>query len=187
MSAPAAVSALNPNASPKFQDLLLEPADNARLALLCGNRDEHLRQIERRLGVEINNRGHQFRVIGEPHAVAVAVAVLEAIYRVTRNETLTPAQVYLFLQEAGARGRTLNNSFIILDEAQNTMVEQMKMLLTRIGFGSTAVVTGDVTQVDLPRNVQSGLRQVLQVLKDVEGISTTFFNARDVVRHPLVR
>ena len=321
MNAPAAVSALNPNASPKFQDLLLEPADNARLALLCGNLDEHLRQIERRLGVEINNRGHQFRVIGEPHAVAVAVAVLEVLYRTTRDETLTPAQVHLFLQEAGAdalveerepdgeevtirtrvglirgrgpnqqrylwnihhhdlnfgvgpagtgktylavacavdalessaarrlvlvrpaveagerlgflpgdmaqkidpylrplydalyemlgfervaklierniievaplafmRGRTLNNSFIILDEAQNTTVEQMKMFLTRIGFGSTAVVTGDVTQVDLPRNVQSGLRQVLQVLKDVEGISMTFFNARDVVRHPLVQ
>ena len=63
----------------------------------------------------------------------------------------------------------------------------MKMFLTRIGFGSTAVVTGDVTQVDLPRNVPSGLRQVLQVLKDVEGISITFFNARDVVRHPLVQ
>ena len=85
------------------------------------------------------------------------------------------------------RGRTLNDSFIILDEAQNTTVEQMKMFLTRIGFGSTAVVTGDVTQVDLPRNVQSGLRQVLQVLKEVEGIGMTFFNARDVVRHPLVQ
>jgi phosphate starvation-inducible PhoH-like protein len=82
---------------------------------------------------------------------------------------------------------TLNDSFIILDEAQNTTVEQMKMFLTRIGFGSTAVVTGDVTQVDLPRNVPSGLRQVLQVLKDVDGISMTFFNARDVVRHPLVQ
>lgn len=321
MNAPTAVSALNPNLSPKFQDLLLEPADNARLAMLCGNLDEHLRQIERRLGVEINNRGHQFRVIGEPHAVAVAVAVVEALYRTTRDEALTPAQVHLFLQEAGAdaliedgepdgeevtirtrvglirgrgpnqqrylwnihhhdlnfgvgpagtgktylavacavdalesnaarrlvlvrpaveagerlgflpgdmaqkidpylrplydalyemlgfervaklierniievaplafmRGRTLNNSFIILDEAQNTTVEQMKMFLTRIGFGSTAVVTGDVTQVDLPRNVQSGLRQVLQVLKDVDGISMTFFNARDVVRHPLVQ
>ncbi len=320
MNAPTAVSALNPNLSPKFQDLLLEPADNARLATLCGNLDEHLRQIERRLGVEINNRGHQFRVIGEPHAVAVAVAVLEALYRATRDEALTPAQVHLFLQEAGAdalieaepetdevtirtrrglirgrgpnqqrylwniqhhdlnfgvgpagtgktylavacavdalesnaarrlvlvrpaveagerlgflpgdmaqkidpylrplydalyemlgfervaklierniievaplafmRGRSLNDSFIILDEAQNTTVEQMKMFLTRIGFGSTAVVTGDVTQVDLPRNVPSGLRQVLQVLKDIEGISMTFFNARDVVRHPLVQ
>lgn len=314
-------SGSNPNTSPKFQDLILEPADNARLASLCGNLDEHLRQIERRLGIEINNRGHQFRVIGEPHAVKVAVAVLEALYRETADGPLSPAQVHLFLQEAGAdallddaaaetdevlirtrrglirgrgpnqqrylwniqhhdlnfgvgpagtgktylavacavdalesnetrrlilvrpaveagerlgflpgdmtqkidpylrplydalyemlgfervakliernvieiaplafmRGRTLNDSFIILDEAQNTTVEQMKMFLTRIGFGSTAVVTGDVTQVDLPRNVQSGLRQVLQVLKDVEGISITFFNARDVVRHPLVQ
>ncbi|MFZ1642455.1 MAG: PhoH family protein [Candidatus Contendobacter sp.] len=320
MNAPATVPTLNPNTSPKFQDLLLEPADNTRLATLCGNLDEHLRQIERRLGVEINNRGHQFRVIGEPHAVAVAVAVLEALYRTTRDEALTPAQVHLFLQEAGAdalieaepetdevtirtrrglirgrgpnqqrylwniqhhdlnfgvgpagtgktylavacavdalesnaarrlvlvrpaveagerlgflpgdmaqkidpylrplydalyemlgfervaklierniievaplafmRGRSLNDSFIILDEAQNTTVEQMKMFLTRIGFGSTAVVTGDVTQVDLPRNIPSGLRQVLQVLKDVDDISMTFFNARDVVRHPLVQ
>ncbi|MBK9951137.1 MAG: PhoH family protein [Candidatus Competibacteraceae bacterium] len=311
-----------PNVSPKFQDLLLEPADNERLARLCGQLDEHLRQIERRLGVEINNRGHQFRVVGEPQTVAVAIAVLEALYRATQDEMLTPAQVHLFLQEAGAdglaenadaaetdeviirtrrglirgrgpnqqrylwniqhhdlnfgvgpagtgktylavacavdalesnatrrlvlvrpaveagerlgflpgdmtqkidpylrplydalyemlgfervaklierniievaplafmRGRTLNDSFIILDEAQNTTVEQMKMFLTRIGFGSTAVVTGDVTQVDLPRNVQSGLRQVLQVLKEVEGISMTLFNARDVVRHPLVQ
>ncbi len=316
----SATPALPPNSSPKFQDLLLEPADNERLAKLCGQLDEHLRQIERRLGVEINNRGHQFRVIGEPHAVTVAVAVLEALYRTTQDEILTPAQVHLFLQEAGAdalieeepgtdevvirtrrglirgrgpnqqrylwsirhhdlnfgvgpagtgktylavacavdaletnetrrlvlvrpaveagerlgflpgdmtqkidpylrplydalyemlgfervakliernvievaplafmRGRTLNDSFIILDEAQNTTVEQMKMFLTRIGFGSTAVVTGDVTQVDLPRNVPSGLRQVLQVLKDVDGISMTFFNARDVVRHPLVQ
>jgi phosphate starvation-inducible PhoH-like protein len=85
------------------------------------------------------------------------------------------------------RGRTLNDSFIILDEAQNTTVEQMKMFLTRIGFGSTAVITGDITQVDLPRNARSGLRQVLEVLKDVEGISMTFFTARDVVRHPLVQ
>ncbi len=316
----SATPALPPNSSPKFQDLLLEPADNERLAKLCGQLDEHLRQIERRLGVEINNRGHQFRVIGEPHAFTVAVAVLEALYRTTQDEILTPAQVHLFLQEAGAdalieeepgadevvirtrrglirgrgpnqqrylwsirhhdlnfgvgpagtgktylavacavdaletnetrrlvlvrpaveagerlgflpgdmtqkidpylrplydalyemlgfervakliernvievaplafmRGRTLNDSFIILDEAQNTTVEQMKMFLTRIGFGSTAVVTGDVTQVDLPRNVPSGLRQVLQVLKDVDGISMTFFNARDVVRHPLVQ
>jgi phosphate starvation-inducible PhoH-like protein len=85
------------------------------------------------------------------------------------------------------RGRTLNDSFIILDEAQNTTVEQMKMFLTRIGFGSTAVVTGDITQVDLPRNVTSGLRHVLDVLKEVESISMTLFTARDVVRHPLVQ
>jgi phosphate starvation-inducible PhoH-like protein len=304
-----------------FEDLLLEPTDNERLANLCGHLDEHLRQIERRLGVEINSRGNAFRVIGEPGAVRIAASVLEALYRATREESLAPARVHLFLQEAGAellaemcesdfeevvirtrrgiirgrgpnqkrylhnivrhdinfgvgpagtgktylavacavdalerdevrrivlvrpaveagerlgflpgdmaqkvdpylrplydalyemlgfervtkllernvieiaplafmRGRTLNDAFIILDEAQNTTVEQMKMFLTRIGFGSTVIVTGDVTQVDLPRNSQSGLRQVLEVLKDVEGISITFFNARDVVRHPLVQ
>ena len=320
MNAPTAVSALNTNAAPKFQDLLLEPADNARLAMLCGNLDEHLRQIERRLGVEINNRGHQFRVIGEPHAVAVAVAVVEALYRTTRDEALTPAQVHLFLQEAGAdaliedgepdgeevtirtrvglirgrgpnqqrylwnihhhdlnfgvgpagtgktylavacavdalesnaarrlvlvrpaveageklgflpgdltqkvdpylrplydalyemmgvekvtrllernvieiaplafmRGRTLNDAFVILDEAQNTTIEQMKMFLTRIGFGTTAVITGDVTQIDLPRKDQSGLRHAIEVLNGVDGISFTFFQSQDVVRHPLV-
>jgi phosphate starvation-inducible PhoH-like protein len=85
------------------------------------------------------------------------------------------------------RGRTLNDAFIILDEAQNTTVEQIKMFLTRVGFGSTAVVTGDVTQIDLPSEKMSGLRHVLEVLKDIEGISFTFFSARDVVRHPLVQ
>ncbi len=85
------------------------------------------------------------------------------------------------------RGRTLNDAFIILDEAQNTTVEQIKMFLTRVGFGSTAVVTGDVTQIDLPSEKMSGLRHVLEVLKDIDGISFTFFNARDVVRHPLVQ
>jgi phosphate starvation-inducible PhoH-like protein len=289
------------------------------LANLCGQLDEHLRQIERRLGVEINNRGNQFRFIGNPEAVGMAVTIVEILYKSTAEEPLTPARVHLFLQEMGAdaaaaapeveeivirtrrglirarglnqqqylynithqdinfgvgpagtgktylavacaidaleqervrrlilvrpaveagerlgflpgdlvqkvdpylrplydalyemlgfervakliernvieiaplafmRGRTLNDSFIILDEAQNTTVEQMKMFLTRIGFGSTAVVTGDITQVDLPRSTQSGLRHVLEVLKDVEGISMTFFNAGDVVRHPLVQ
>jgi phosphate starvation-inducible protein PhoH and related proteins len=85
------------------------------------------------------------------------------------------------------RGRTLNDSFIILDEAQNTTLEQIKMFLTRVGFGSTAVITGDVTQIDLPSEKMSGLRHVLDVLKDVEGISFTFFSVRDVVRHPLVQ
>jgi phosphate starvation-inducible PhoH-like protein len=314
-----AASAATVDVHRPFQDLLLEPADNARLANLCGQLDEHLRQIERHLGVEINNRGNQFRVIGSPAAVGIAVAVVEALYKSTVEEPLTPAQVHLFLQETGVdalpagqeveevvirtrrglirargpnqqqylhnmtrhdinfgvgpagtgktylavacavdalereqvrrlilvrpaveagerlgflpgdlvqkidpylrplydalyemlgfervakliernaievaplafmRGRTLNDSFIILDEAQNTTVEQMKMFLTRIGFGSTAVITGDVTQVDLPRATQSGLRHVLEVLKDVEGISMTFFSARDVVRHILVQ
>jgi len=305
---------------PYCQDLLLEPADNLRLANLCGQLDEHLRQIERRLGVAINTRGNHFRIIGDPPAVGTAVTVLETLFQATDQEPLVPAQVHLALQEARAnaldnvqgdgeelvirtrrglvrgrgpnqqrylyhmvrydlnfgvgpagtgktylavaaavealerervrrlvlvrpaveagerlgflpgdlaqkvdpylrplydalyemlgfervakliernvieiaplafmRGRTLNDSFIILDEAQNTTAEQMKMFLTRIGFGSTAVVTGDVTQVDLPRHAESGLRQVLEVLKDVEGISITLFTAQDVVRHPLVQ
>ena len=85
------------------------------------------------------------------------------------------------------RGRSLNDSFIILDEAQNTTVEQMKMFLTRIGFGSRAVVTGDVTQTDLPAGRMSGLRHVIAVLRDVQGVAFQFFEARDVVRHPLVQ
>ncbi|MDQ2702941.1 MAG: PhoH family protein [Pseudomonadota bacterium] len=84
------------------------------------------------------------------------------------------------------RGRTLNDAFVILDEAQNTSVEQMKMFLTRIGFGSTAVVTGDLTQVDLPKHQKSGLKDALEVLRGVDGIGFTFFEAKDVVRHPLV-
>jgi phosphate starvation-inducible protein PhoH and related proteins len=85
------------------------------------------------------------------------------------------------------RGRTLNNAFIILDESQNTTIEQMKMFLTRIGFGSTAVITGDITQIDLPRGQKSGLINVRNVLRDVEGITFTHFSSRDVVRHPLVQ
>ncbi len=85
------------------------------------------------------------------------------------------------------RGRTLNDSFIILDESQNTTVEQMKMFLTRIGFGSNVVVTGDITQIDLPHKTQSGLRHVLGVLKGVKGITFTRFSPKDVVRHPLVQ
>src|SRR5699024_8860150 len=85
------------------------------------------------------------------------------------------------------RGRTLNEAFIILDEAQNTTVEQMTMFLTRIGFGSTAVVTGDMTQTDLPRHKASGLRHSVRILNGLEGISITRFASRDVVRHPLVQ
>ena len=84
------------------------------------------------------------------------------------------------------RGRTLNDAYVILDEAQNTTIEQMKMFLTRIGYGSTAVVTGDLTQIDLPKHQKSGLRDAVEVLHDVEGASFTFFESRDVVRHPLV-
>ncbi|ROR34856.1 PhoH family protein [Inmirania thermothiophila] len=309
------------SARPQSLSVVLEPADNRRLANLCGQFDEHLRQVERRLGVEINNRGNHFQVIGEGTAAATAVEVLRRLYAAAAEEALTPMRVHLALQQAGAgegeeapaadgeevvirtrralirargpnqrrylraiaehdlnfgigpagtgktylavasavaaleseqvrrlvlvrpaveagerlgflpgdlvqkvdpylrplydalyemlgfervarllernvievaplaymRGRTLNESFIILDEAQNTTVEQMKMFLTRIGFGSRAVVTGDVTQIDLPRPELSGLRQVIEVLRDVEGIRFTFFTSRDVVRHPLVQ
>lgn len=85
------------------------------------------------------------------------------------------------------RGRTLNDAFIILDEAQNTTIEQMKMFLTRQGFGSTSVITGDITQMDLPKGVMSGLTHAVQVLKGIEGISITRFLTKDVVRHPLVQ
>ncbi len=84
------------------------------------------------------------------------------------------------------RGRTLNDAFVILDEAQNTSIEQMKMFLTRLGFGSTAVVTGDMTQVDLPKHQKSGLKDAVEVLRGVDGVHFTFFESRDVVRHPLV-
>jgi phosphate starvation-inducible PhoH-like protein len=302
--------------------MTLQPEDNSRLVNLCGQLDEHLRQIESRLGVEINNRGYNFRLIGEPNAIHAAEQVLQDLYRTSANETLDPKRVHLYLQESGIddlldadnpmevpetviktrqglvrprggnqqeylhkiltydinfgvgpagtgktylavacavdalerdqvrrillvrpaveagerlgflpgdlaqkidpylkplydalyemlgfekvtklvernvievaplaymRGRTLNEAFVILDEAQNTTPEQMKMFLTRIGFGSTAVITGDVTQIDLPRGQQSGLRQAIEVLGQVDGISFTFFNARDVVRHPLVQ
>jgi len=298
--------------------VVLEPFDNARLANLCGQFDEHLRQMEQRLGVEINNRGNVFRILGTPEVTRSAAMLLQRLYTLTTQGTLTPATVHLHIQAVGMenereaegednvavrtrrllvrprganqrnylqairshdisfgvgpagtgktylavacavealeaeqvrrlvlvrpaveagerlgflpgdmtqkvdpylrplydalfemlgfervgkliergiievaplafmRGRTLNESYIILDEGQNTTVDQMKMFLTRIGFGSTAVVTGDITQVDLPRDRPSGLRQVLDVLNGTEGISFTFFRSKDVVRHPVV-
>jgi phosphate starvation-inducible PhoH-like protein len=306
---------------PESLDLILEPVDNEQLANVCGQLDEHLRQIERRLGIEINNRGNRFHLIGTRDAIRAGEEVLQDLYRTAKVEVLDPKRVHLFLQESGVdallesqrsdvpevviktrrglvrprgpnqqeyvhkvlthdinfgvgpagtgktylavacavdalerdqvrrillvrpaveagerlgflpgdlaqkidpylrplydalyemlgfekvaklvernvievaplaymRGRTLNESFVILDEAQNTTPEQMKMFLTRIGFGSTAVITGDVTQIDLPRGQLSGLRQATEVLSRVDGISFTFFNARDVVRHPLVQ
>jgi len=308
---------------PQAHSFILEPTNNERLANLCGQFDGHLRQIESRLGVEINNRGNTFNVIGDQTSVMAAGELLKELYAETELSQLTAGRVHLFLQEAGVdakleqsqqqqsihevvittrkgkvkgrglnqqrymenvlahdinfgvgpagtgktylavacavealekekarrlilvrpaveagerlgflpgdlaqkvdpylrplydalyemlgfervaklierdvieiaplaymRGRTLNESFIILDEAQNTTKEQMKMFLTRIGFGSTAVITGDVTQVDLPRGTQSGLRHSVNVLNNVDGISFTFFQAKDVVRHPLVQ
>lgn len=308
------------NVKPEAQDVVLEPSDNRRLTDLCGQFDEHLRQIERRLGVEINNRGNHFRVLGEPAAVTAAVNVLHRLFDLSASEPLTPHHVHVCLQEAGMldtaggvegqeeiaiqtrrgsirgrgpnqkaylqnireadltfgigpagtgktylgvacavealqrdqvrrivlvrpaveagerlgflpgdlsqkvdpylrpmydalyemlgfdkvmrlvernvieiaplaymRGRSLNDAFIILDEAQNTTIEQMKMFLTRIGFGSRSVVTGDITQTDLPRDKLSGLRHVVDVLRDIDGVRFTFFTARDVVRHPMVQ
>ena len=103
-----------------------------------------------------------------------------------RTQKLFEKQVIEIAPLAFMRGRTLNHAFVILDEAQNTTVEQMKMFLTRIGFGSKAVVTGDVSQIDLPRGAESGLIDAERILRRVRGIATTRFTAADVVRHPLV-
>ena len=114
----------------------------------------------------------------------------DALYEMMGVETvgkLLERQVIEVAPLAYMRGRTLNNAFIILDESQNTTREQMKMFLTRIGFGSTAVITGDLTQVDLPRGTHSGLVHASAILSGVEGISFTRFLAKDVVRHPLVQ
>ena len=306
---------------------MLEPNDTRHLAILCGQFDQHLRQIEQGLGVNIATRGNHFSVSGEADRVTAASALLQDLYAdIRRGVDLSPESLHLQLQQAGLqappepdeasaegqvenlsiirtgrasikpcsrnqqgyvrtigkcdinfgigpagtgktylavacaveallqdrvrrillvrpaveageklgflpgdlsqkidpylrplydalyemlgfetvnkyierniievaplafmRGRTLNNAFIILDEAQNTTREQMKMFLTRIGFGSTAVVTGDVTQIDLPRDAHSGLTHVMKVLDGVNGLGFTYFQARDVVRHPLVQ
>ncbi|HER20306.1 MAG: PhoH family protein [Halothiobacillaceae bacterium] len=298
-------------------EFALEPADNERLANLAGTFDEHLRMIERRLGVEINHRGNLFAVIGPDAITAQVETLLADLYKLSETQVIDPERVNLGMQEAGMqdvpppgdevliktlrgivrgrgnrqvsylkaireadlnfgigpagtgktylavasaidafergqvqrivlvrpaveageklgflpgdlaqkidpylrpmydalyemmgfdkvnrliernvievaplafmRGRTLNESFVILDEAQNTSIEQMKMFLTRIGFGTTAVVTGDITQVDLPKGAISGLRHAIDMLSDVEGVQFTFFQSRDVVRHPLVK
>jgi len=297
----------------------LSPIDNPRLANLCGHLDEHLRMMERSFGVEINNRGGKFQIIGKNEILAGVQDVIHELYAETAQTVLVAEQVHLAIRQMGGqeipaaveqkevviktkrglvkargknqqdylkrvmthdinfgigpagtgktylavacavealerdlarriilvrpaveagerlgflpgdltqkvdpylrplydalyemlgfervakliernvievaplaymRGRTLNESFIILDEAQNTTTEQMKMFLTRLGYNSTAVITGDITQVDLPNSQKSGLRHVIDVLKDVEGIGFTFFQAKDVVRHALVQ
>ena len=114
----------------------------------------------------------------------------DALYEMIGVETVTKMierNIIEIAPLAYMRGRTLNDSFIILDESQNTTKEQMKMFLTRIGFGSTAVITGDATQIDLPRGTQSGLTHVINILDGVDGISFTYFQSKDVVRHPLVQ
>jgi len=103
-----------------------------------------------------------------------------------RVEKLIERNVIEVAPLAYMRGRTLNDAFIILDESQNTTVEQMKMFLTRIGYNSRAVITGDITQVDLPRGQKSGLRHAIEVLEDIDGVNFSFFQAKDVVRHPVV-
>ena len=312
------------NAVQISRDVVLEPADNVRLANLCGQFDEHLRQIERRLDVEIASRGNRFRITGTPGAAEVGGDILLSLFEMTDKERLDPERVHMLLQESfmtdvdaatnddegedhvagiqtrrklirprganqtaylrnilqydlafgigpagtgktylavacavdaleneqvrrivlvrpaveagerlgflpgdlsqkvdpylrpmydalydmvGAervtrliernvieiaplafmRGRSLNESFVILDEAQNTSVEQMKMFLTRIGFGSRAVVTGDITQIDLPSGQQSGLKNATEVLDGVKGVAFTLFTRKDVVRHELVQ
>jgi len=104
-----------------------------------------------------------------------------------RVATLIERNVIEVAPLAFMRGRTLNDAFVILDEAQNTTREQMKMFLTRIGFGSTAVVTGDITQIDLPSKSMSGLKHALMILERVKGVSFSYFKAGDVVRHPMVQ
>ncbi|NLY63610.1 MAG: PhoH family protein, partial [Alcaligenaceae bacterium] len=104
----------------------------------------------------------------------------EKVQRLFEKQTIEIAPL------AYMRGRTLNHAFVILDEAQNTTPEQMKMFLTRIGFGSKAIITGDPSQVDLPKGQKSGLAHSLQVLQAVEGIAFSYFSSKDVVRHPLV-
>ncbi len=301
-------------------DFQLEPHDNERLQQLCGEHDDHLKQIERRLGVEISSRGVNFRILGTQHMAELARNIIRSLYQSTESDSdLAASDVHMQIQmglgseeapdvsmkeitiktkrgmikpkggnqslyiqqildhdvsfgigpagtgktylavaaavdalerqqvrrivltrpavEAGERlgflpgdltqkidpylrplydalyemlgfetvaklverniievaplaymrGRTLNDAFIILDESQNTSKEQMKMFLTRIGFRSKAVITGDITQVDLPRGTTSGLRHVIDILKDIKQISFTFFSARDVVRHSVVQ
>ena len=315
------------NATNISRDVVLEPADNSRLANLCGQFDEHLRQIERRLNVEIASRGNRFRVTGQPGAAKVGSDVIRSLFNMTDKERLDPERVHVCLQEsvmndgdpdvgpeepvidedtdfaiqtrrklvrargtnqksylqkirdhdlsfgigpagtgktylavasaidaleservrrivlvrpaveagerlgflpgdmsqkvdpylrpmydalydmlgpeqvvkliekniievaplAFMRGRSLNDSFVILDEAQNTTVAQMKMFLTRIGFGSRAVVTGDVTQIDLPAGQHSGLKNAVDILAKVEGVAFSWFTPQDVVRHQLVQ
>ena len=114
----------------------------------------------------------------------------DAIYDLSdpiKAKTLLEDNIIEIAPLAYMRGRTLNDSFVILDEAQNTTREQMKMFLTRLGYGSKAVVTGDVTQIDLPAKSLSGLVEAVKVLEDVSAVGFVFFNEKDVVRHPLVR
>ena len=140
---------------------------------LFGSYDENLKHLEALFNVRIRTQGHDLLVEGESP-------------NVDKVDKLMEKNIIEIAPLAFMRGRTLNDSFIILDEAQNTTPEQMKMFLTRLGFSSKAVVTGDVTQVDLPEGKKSGLREARNILMGVEGIKFFEFGDRDVVRHPLV-
>ena len=114
----------------------------------------------------------------------------DALYEmlgIEKTEKLLTKGVVEIAPLAYMRGRTLNNSFIIVDESQNTTKEQMKMVLTRIGFGSQLVINGDITQIDLPKQIKSGLSHAIEILKETDGVGFTFFSSQDVVRHPLVK
>ena len=114
----------------------------------------------------------------------------DALYEmlgIEKTEKLLTKGVVEIAPLAYMRGRTLNNSFIIVDESQNTTKEQMKMVLTRMGFGSQLVINGDITQIDLPKQIKSGLSQAIEVLKETDGVGFTYFSSQDVVRHPLVK
>ena len=114
----------------------------------------------------------------------------DAMYQMVgfdKAERLMNREIIEIAPLAYMRGRTLNNSFIIMDESQNTTTEQMKMFLTRMGFGSYAIINGDLTQIDLPKNIYSGLKDAVNLLDGTDGIGFTRFNSRDVVRHPLVK
>ena len=114
----------------------------------------------------------------------------DALYEmlgIEKTEKLLSKGVVEIAPLAYMRGRTLNNSFIIVDESQNTTKEQMKMVLTRMGFGSQLVINGDLTQIDLPKQIESGLSHAIHVLKDTDGVGFTYFSSEDVVRHPLVK
>ena len=112
---------------------------------------------------------------------------LYAMLGIDKTEKLLLKGIIEIAPLAYMRGRTLNDAFIIMDESQNTTEEQMKMVLTRIGYGSHLVVNGDLTQIDLPKNISSGLSHVAKVLKNTKGIGFTMFSSKDVIRHPIVR
>ena len=112
---------------------------------------------------------------------------LNEMLGIEKTEKLLTKGVVEIAPLAYMRGRTLNNSFIIVDESQNTTKEQMKMVLTRMGFGSQLVINGDITQIDLPKQIKSGLSHAIEVLKETDGVGFTYFSSQDVVRHPLVK